>query len=375
MKLVPMQSGRLSNAALAAAAAFAMAVGAAGCSDDAEEPGGAARPAATTDAEAPTPAATAGVEASSPPSHPAAATVRELQEAFAGDDTARICAQMTRGAQRQAGQIAEGKPTTCERDVRRVFAIVAAGGGWGKGAPPTVTAVDGIGDQARATIADETGWTATATLAKEGGVWKLAGFLGRPAEEFEQIEASLRRSPSPELGPEQIEMVDRDGDPCPDVSDKNHPEVTGGCTFTAAATGVAIRLLTPFGDFELAECSVDYRVSVAPPGHGWIHDVEFGGGQRDRCTEIEPCLTDDGEHRPWQTRIVGDGEGGHLQRVVICLRTPLGSFARHHVIRLARESDGWRAEPTNQGDAGFKIDGPLTIAGDPFDIRKPDYLR
>jgi hypothetical protein len=228
-----------------------------------------------------------------------------------------------------------------------------------RGAPPTVTSVDGIGDQARATIVDGAGWTTTATFAKESGAWKLAGFLGRPAKEFEQIE-----------------MVDRDGDPCPDVSDWNHPKVTGGCSFTAAATDVAIRLLTPFGDVELADCSVDYRVSVAPPGHGWIHDVEFGGDQRNRCTEIEPCLTDDGEHRPWQTRIVGDGKGGHLQRVVICLRTPLGSFARHHVIRhhvirLARENDGWRAEPTNQGDAGFKIDGPLTIAGDPFDIRKP----
>ena len=337
-----MQGGHLIRLGLVAAG-IAAALGVAGCSDDGEE-----RPPESR--------------------HPAAAAVRELQAAFAARDMARICEQMTPTAQRQAGEVAHGTPTTCEKDLRRAFRIIDEGG-WGESGEPIVTRAVVDGPRATATVEHDEGWRANVELMRIDGVWKLAGFFGVPPKEFDLFEDRLRRYSPGEGGGQSVEVLDRDGEPCPPVRLSAQSKVAGGCVFEVTTGSVPIRMLTPFGDFRFANCSVDYRVTVSPEGDTWTTDAAFEKPNTG-CSDLNPCVTerDEEEEKPWQGKLVSDGDGGYVHHMILCLRTCIGLFAGDFFMRLDRDDEGWKVETSDEGATGFKIDGELAVSGEPFDV-------
>lgn len=308
--------------------------------------------------------------------HPAAAALVQLQDAFADRDSAEICRRMTAPAQKQAGELAHGSPTTCPQDVGRAFEILSGESDWGGGEQPVVKRIaSALGSRANAIVEDEDGWRAEVALARQDGAWKLAGFFGMPPAEFAQRERALQDRPVPGLQAEPAEALDGTGAGCPDVSDKHHPEVTGGCSLGFAADSVPIAVLSPFGEFGLGDCSVSYRASIARLGHGWLTDLEIDGEDEPRCSKIERCLTEENEPRPWTSRLVGNDDSGHFQLMEICLRTPAGLFAGEFALRLVREDDDWHAEPAARGVTGLRIGGELEMTGDRFDIQPPKWWR
>lgn len=301
--------------------------------------------------------------------HPAAVAVRELQQAFAARDMARICDRMTPTAQRQAGEVAHGTPTTCEKDLRRAFKIIDEGG-WGEDGEPVVTRTDASGSRATATIEHDDGWRADVELMRQDGVWKLAGFFGVPPREFDLFEDRLRRYSPREPGGQSIEVVDGAGEPCPSIRRSGQSEVAGGCVFEVSAASVPIRMLTPFGDFKFANCSVDYRVAVTPQGDTWTTSVAFENPDTG-CSDLNACVTekDVEKDQPWKGQLVSDGDGGYTHHTIMCLRTCIGLFAGDFFMRLTRDDEGWKVETSDEGSTGFKIDGDLKVTGDDFDVR------
>jgi hypothetical protein len=119
-----------------------------------------------------------GDERASGPDDLVAVAVRELQEAFAEQDAGDICERLTRDSRRQAAQVVQGAPTTCERDVRGAFRVIAEGG-WRDGEQPVVSHVETSGRRSTATVQDDEGWRAGVALAREAGrgSWPvLSGF-------------------------------------------------------------------------------------------------------------------------------------------------------------------------------------------------------
>lgn len=301
------------------------------------------------------------------PSGPAATAVHTLQEAFASDDMAALCEQMTRPAQKQASEIAGGGSGTCERDLRAAFDVVADGG-WDEDEQPAIARIEAQGPRATVIVEDDSGQKADIALVRSNGAWKLAGFFGVPPQEFGQLETVMRMRPFPLFDAKPVAGLDGAGAPCPGLHDREHPAITGGCSFEVGAADVPIRILTAFGRFKLADCSVNYRVSVAPQGHAWTSELALENEDRPQCSEIEQCRTDEREFRPWKGRFVKDGDS-YLHHMDLCLRTGIGLFAGDLVMRFVRQDDGWRVEPTDHGAPGFEIDGDLEVSGKPFDLR------
>lgn len=305
------------------------------------------------------------------PRGPTAMAIRDLQEAFASGNTAAICAQMTAPARRQAHAMGKGGAGGCARAVQSDLGVLAAGG-LDPDEPPAIirTQLDGSPTRATVRVGDESGQQADVALIREDGAWKLAGFFGVPPMEFALLEESFRIRQPPRYDAPPVAGLDGDGQPCPRMRDRQHPAITGGCRFTVAGERIPVRVLSPFGGFELAECEVSYRVYVAPQGHTWTAEVTFGDDAAPGCGEIEPCRTEEGLFRPWSGRFVKEDDDSFLHYMDICLRTGVGLFGGGNlVIRMARQGDGWRAEPSDHGATGFRIDGELEVSGEPFDLR------
>lgn len=331
-----MQAARSLRMALAvASAALVVALGAAGCSDDAEP--------------------------SAPDGSPIDA-VHEVQDAFSAEDMATICNRLTLPAQKQAAEIAGGEPTSCVRDVRRAFfgplhELSEADD------PDVIKDVDRVGSTAAVTVRQDDGWTADVTLKLRDGTWKLAGFIGVPPPDRQTIEHNMRSHPFPVYDAEALRASDGAGTPCSDLSDWNHPKITGGCKLEVSAAKLPIWILTAFGDVELASCAVAYRVSVAPQAHTWTNRLVVRSGNQPACSRIALCRTEDNEPRPWKGRLVDQGDGSYLHHMYICLRTSVGMFVGDLVMRLVPQGDGWRVEPTDRGTAGVKLFGKLAVSG------------
>lgn len=309
-------------------------------------------------------------DARSGPDHPAAAAVRELQEAFADEDADGICERMTRDAQIQAAQVAEVAPTTCERDVRRAFRVIAEGG-WGDGEQPVVKRVNAKGRQATATVEDQEGWRADVALAREAGTWKLAGFVGLPHRQFQELEDDLRASPFPAPSPRPVAVREGSGEPCPPVRVRKEAYVTGGCSFGASGTEIPIRVLTPFGRFKISNCSVRYRVAVSRDARTWTSGVKFDNPFEHGCAEIVPCLTNEARFRPWGGRLEPHSLANYTHRMLICLRSHVGLFGGELVTHLARRGGDWQVEPSDEGATGFTIDGQLLMMDEDFYLEVP----
>lgn len=298
--------------------------------------------------------------------HPVAAAVAQLRDAFADEDVAAICGRMTKPAQKQAGEVAHGDATTCERDLRRAFKIVEDGDGWSE-EKPVVRRVEVRGDWATAKL-KHGAWIADVPLSRERGIWKLAGFFGADPAKFERMTNAWRGRPYPPATGKPLEAVDAGGNPCPDLSDERYPMLSGGCSFKVSTESAPIRMLTPFGDFKFSDCSVEYRVLVDRSGRTASDQWDFENDEQPGCSDIRPCVGGQ-NYLPWKGRLASDGDGGYLHRMDMCLRTCIGQFAGNFTMRLVRDDDGWRVEPTYQGDTGFKIDGDLAVSTLGFDLR------
>jgi hypothetical protein len=304
--------------------------------------------------------------------HPVTEAVDRLQEAFVADDVDGVCDLVTRGAQLQAGSAAHGDPTTCERDLRKLFSMIEKGGGWRAQGEPRVTAVEADGDHAVATVALDRRWKAELPFARRNGTWRLNGFFGVPTQRAQSVSGAIPRASFPPAEGAGVEVLDADGSPCPALTDEDYPVVGGGCGIRISSRGMPMNILTAFGYFKFDDCSLDYRVRVDGEGRTWTEPIEVEGAAGAKptdsggCGDVATCFNEAlDESVPWRGRLRGDGSGGFVHHVDMCLRTCVGSFIGDLVVRLIPEGDGWRAEAVDGGGpAGFRFEGPLTVRTD-----------
>lgn len=305
-----------------------------------------------------------GEDSASGAADPAAA-IRDAQDAFAAGDAAATCDRIAK----DAGTIEHGTPTSCERAVRHLFGAMPRGR-WSKGERPHVARVDAEGGRATAIVEDQAGRAAKVRLAKVDGSWRQAALIGMPLREFDEFEDHLRAFDLPASRSKPINVVDGSGAPCPPLRNGNYPRVKGGCVVEVSGRNVPIRLLTAFGEFELAKCTVGYRIAVSPSGRTWTSKVTFQDFLLEACSKLEPCLTNAWAFKPWAGQLESDGDGSYTHRMLICLRTGVGLLGGELVMRLTRDGDGWKVKPSGEGDTGLQIDRALAVEGAPFDIRR-----
>jgi hypothetical protein len=103
-----------------------------------------------------------------------------LQEDFASHDAAGVCERVSERAKEQVGSLGHNRPTTCARDVRRLFGWVKdetaldAGGG----RAPRFAAAKVDGDEAVVRVTLTTYAKSRVEFVREGGEWKLDNFFG-----------------------------------------------------------------------------------------------------------------------------------------------------------------------------------------------------
>jgi hypothetical protein len=305
--------------------------------------------------------------------HPVTEAIDDLQRAFASKDYTALCAGVTQAAAKQAGTAGHGTPTTCRRNVRRLFRMIEKGNGWRHVGAPRVTSVKVDGRAAMATVALDERWQARIPLAREAGRWRLSGLFGASPRQARQTMADIADADFPPAGGEPVRVVDGEGRPCPVLSETKFPSVSGGCRIDLSSAIMPLTILTPFGDFQFSRCSFDYHVHVDATGRTWNTDFQVNGDTKSAaCGDVNECYDLQAMALiPWRGRIVPDGNGQYLHRVDMCLATCVGNFIGELVVRLSHDDRGWRGEPVDgSGNSGFRFDGPLAVKGR-FDIQ-PD---
>jgi hypothetical protein len=304
------------------------------------------------------------------PDHPLTQVVHDLQDRFEADDDAGVCALMSASAHEQAGEIGHHDPTSCVRDVRRVFDMIENGGGWLDQERPRVMAV-ADGDVALVTLETD-GWRGEIPFVKESGDRRLAGFFGMDKDQFERTEEAFERKPFPATG-RGVSVSDAGRNLCPSMSDARYPRITGGCEVEVSQKAVPVEVLTPFGGFKLDDCDIDYRLHIDPLGRTWTDRWRARGGLESSCQEVTSCQrqssTEQGEALPWPGQIGDDGRGGYTQRVDMCLRTGVGNFVGELMLKFTRDaSGGWRLKPTGANSTGVRFNRSMTVEGEPLRI-------
>jgi hypothetical protein len=305
--------------------------------------------------------------------------VRQLQRAFLADDTAAICARMTRAAQRQAGIAAHNTPTTCPKDVRGFFAMIEQGGGWRHRGEPELTGVAVDGDRATATVA-VAGWRAAVPLAREDGRWKLNSFFGAAADRPPKPTTTGAATPAAERGSHEVAVRGaREGPlrPCGKVSAESFAALTGGCRIELYSRRTDLSALTVFGDFRLASCWSRQGFLVDGSGRTWTDsttveaDIE---GERSACGDVNACGEGDGVDASWLGRIEARPDGDLIYRSKVCFETCIGDFAGVLTQRLVRRGRDWRAETVGAGvgASGFRVDSRLDLTPDGLAIARSD---
>jgi hypothetical protein len=321
-----------------------------------------AQPAATAPAKPPP-----GAE----PRHPVTRAVHDLRDRFDSDDFAGICVLMTQAAKLDAGKIAHLSPTTCARDVRRVFTMIRDGGGWLDGRAPHVVSVRERGSTAWATIWVD-GWRARIPFVRQGGRWRLDGFFGISSPRLKAIERAAPDAPFPPPGG-AVEVTDSDGAACGSTSDARYPKIAGGCVARVSSRLAGVEMLTPFGGFKFGDCSVNYRVRVDGEGRTWTDEWEVEGGMQSGCSDINPCVKERTatfyDRLPWKGRIRPDGKGGFRHHMDMCLRTCVGMFVGEYVVRLEHGEDGWKVAPEDGDATGFRFTDALPIVDGDLQLR------
>jgi hypothetical protein len=306
------------------------------------------------------------------PRHPITAVVEELQASFADRDVARICRLMTRAGAVEAGNVAHSTPTTCEKDVKKVFGMIDKGGGWLDAGTPRVAAVEEDGDKATAVL-DIDGWRATVPFERDDGDWKIASFIGMGAELLAAVQKDGREEAFASRG-KGVRISTYGGYTCPPLLSDAYPKITGGCEIRVSDSGpVPVEMATPYGAFKFGDCFVDYRILADEQGRTWTDEWKVEGSGKSGCSDVGPCFDQRPNGRvdllPWAGRIVAGPDGELLHRTRMCVRTCIGMFAGEFVTRLVRDGDRWRIEPTDAGATGFKLDAPLDVYGLPFQIK------
>jgi hypothetical protein len=325
----------------------------------------------STDEELPTSAA--NLPAESP--HPVTRALKRIRKAFVANDIEGLCDLMTEPAQLSAGRSVHGTPTTCPRDVKRLFGAIAKGDGWQHKGLPRVTGMTLDGNEATALVALGQ-QLAEIPFAKVGGRWKLNGFFGSPTSHAERFVAEIRNAPWPParpadaLGDTRVKVRDAAGGPCPKLSYGAFPQGAGGCEIHAASEApIELSVLTGMGDFTLEKCLISYRVLADRAGRTWTDTFAASGAPKSACGDVDACFTKKGTLMPWKGRLRSDGEGGFIHRMNMCLNTCVGSFTGDLVMHMQPEGKGWRTEPVNGGgQSGFRFEGPLTIVANGVEI-------
>jgi hypothetical protein len=305
------------------------------------------------------------------PNHPLTDVVHRLQDRFEADDDAGVCALMSKSAADQAGNVGHKSPTTCARDVRRVFGMIESGGGWLDGEKPRVVSIE-EGDVASATV-EMDGWRGQVPFVKEGGGWKLASFFGMEPKQFEHIQDAYPSKPFPRPG-RPVTISDSGHNLCPPLSDAKYPRITGGCLIEVSQRSVPVEMLTPFGGFKFDDCNFRYRVHVDGQGRTWTDRWEADGANEGGCADLNSCYRLPDEIRvdvlPWKGRIRSDGRGGFTHNVDMCLRTCMGLFAGEVAFKFAGGANDWRLKPADANDTGVRFNGSMSIESDPLRLNR-----
>lgn len=299
--------------------------------------------------------------------HPAATAIDRLQRAFVDGDYDGVCAEVTRAAALQAGQAAHDEATSCKRDVRDLLEMIRDGGGWRHAGEPRVTEVEAAAGEAAAVVALDRRWRAEVPLVREGRRWRLDGLFGISKRRAEKVSSAIADADFPPVEREPVEATDGEGDPCPGLSETAYPRVSGGCVIKLSSRIAPLRILTPFGGFDFADCAVSYRVKVDSSGRTWTDELAGDGGpDADACGDVDSCYNMSiEEFVPWRGRIYADGDDAFLHRMDMCLRTCVGVFVGKLTMRMVRDGNGWRAEPVDGGgSSGFRFGVPLRAEGD-----------
>jgi hypothetical protein len=299
--------------------------------------------------------------------HPAATAIDELQQAFVKRNYGQICAGITREAAEDAGKAAHGSPTTCTRDMRRLFGMIRDGGGWRHEGAPRVIEVENDGSDAVVTVALERRWKARVPMTKVEGRWKLSGFFGTPLAGAERVAQRIPATDYPEVPGKPVRATKVDGTPCPALLEDGYPLIDGGCTIRVSGRIAPVTILTALGDFKFDDCSLEYRIGVDLRGRTWIEDFEVGGDPRSvACGDVNACYVKAlNAEVPWRGRIRRDSEGDLVHQTDMCLMTCVGSFIGDLRVRLVPDDDGWRGEPIDGGgDSGLRVDNALVMRGE-----------
>lgn len=108
--------------------------------------------------------------------------VRDLQRAFASEDSERVCALLSRDARKHVesmGHDPPGQPSgPCDFDVYMFYEGVQKARDWKKRTARGIRDVDVNGARATATIEFEDGQTASLPLVRERGAWRIDALYG-----------------------------------------------------------------------------------------------------------------------------------------------------------------------------------------------------
>lgn len=351
------------------AAAIAAALAGASCGDDEQSSGSQASkdaPAKTTTAETETDVVPSEPPAESP--HPVTSDIKKLRRAFLAEDIPGICRLLTDSAKHSAGIAVHSTPTTCTKDVRKLFKVIDKGNGWEYEGMPRVTGM--TVKNGRATALMSLGQRLIEVpMAKVDGEWKLDGFFGTPRELAVSFAEEGRSRPFPAAVPEnalgdtRVAVRDAEGAPCAELSDKQFPQIAGGCEVHAVSVEpLQLSVLTPFGSFDFEKCTISYRVLADRAGRTWTDTFDAVGDPNGACGDVNACFDKKETLLPWKGRLRSDGEGGFYHRMNACLFTCVGTFTGDFVMHLTPDAKGWRAEPLNGGtQTGFRFEGSLAI--------------
>lgn len=214
------------------------------------------------------------------------------------------------------------------------------------------------GDRATIRIALGGGIDGRVRMVSRGGEWKLAGIATRPDPGPRPWEPSREAVKTPLVCPRISAIAHRGRD-----------AVRGGCAVRLRGPETSLVMLTAFGDFVVARCSLDFTINLSSNVTDVLADaiVVRGPGI---CRGTRRCA--DGEtglRYPWQGDLPrGAPSAGMRLRFDLCVNTPLGRVRGMWHYRLVRR-DGEvlvRAYDHPVGESSIQLLGTWTADRDDF---------
>ena len=299
------------------------------------------------------------------------ATIEEIQAAYADNDAAGVCANITRRAHLLVGVMAHDTPGECELEIEKVFR-------WMRGdftkpqqpqPTPEVLDVEVDGDRAVATIASPGHPSFESPFVKRDGEWRLDSVLGGEVGTFLDEsgfydrpialdDARVMRKPVEAANVRALQG----GRECPAVDTSRAPELDGGCVLPIAGP-IAMGVNTVFRRWQFTEpCRVYMALRVDGQGRTWSRGFVTKGDSP--CPDTKPCgkiVGKAGVEIPWRGRFERNSMG-QLYPVTerACHDTCLGLSRGPLRMKVERSGKGWRFDSrTNLGDSGWQFNGPV----------------